>query len=423
MDVLKALDEINNGNLIDLNELETGRGFVTKLLEDRVFLSSLCNVWGHPLRKGGTISGDFLPLTVSILNRDESPAKQVYLGNMVWIVVYYGISPELENFVTVVLWPSKSASSQSAYRRIIDILQSNDRVISLEGKYALNPPNELHPAWAHRIETAKQQSSFYDWKFYPFLKETGDCLLEHGSPANYRKVFLRDDRNELREEYINAKVIVGVILDKRAGEILVKTPHINTKPRPYWFEVNRPSIHRQLQVGRSYYLFVLQKPLVEKTEVIDLQDAGIHDFVAQVMAHKLYRLYLRQAGLFVASREEYITQFDNALEIALATFGRSTNFDTRLLSPDMLYQYLQPFFRAIKGNLYYVPKIISHLHEDELFAYDKMLQTLGKYGLGYGSENFLPKRVLSKIWTGYNTIHFLKCLKQYLINREKLCRV
>ncbi|MBI4671807.1 MAG: hypothetical protein HY741_09095 [Chloroflexi bacterium] len=422
MDIYQALDKINNDEELDLGQIEKGGSFAAKVIEDRRFLCSLNEAWGHSVRKGGTVSGDFLPLTVGILNIDESPAKRVYFGKDAWVVVYYGISPELENFVTVVLWPSHSESSKKTYRQIVDILQAKNKVLLFEGKYALNPPNEIHPAWASTISSAEQQSTFYDWKFYPFLKEIGDTLLDFGSAANYRKVFLRDNHDEIREEYINTRAVVGVILDKRPGEVLLKTPHIETKHRVFWFKVPVQSLSREIQTGRAYCMLVLQKPIAEETEIIQVQPAGDHDFIAHIIAYRLYHHYLKQAGLIVASEREYTSLFQEAGKIATATLGHLSKYDPRILNPQFLFQYLQPFFQLIDGNVYYVPKILPPV-QAEIVAFDRMLQALGRYGQGFGKRDFLPKRVVSQRWTMHNTVQFLKCQSQFLVNREKICQV
>lgn len=422
MDIYHVLDRINNNEEVDWADVENGRSFLTQLTKDRKILAGLNEVWGHPIRKSGTVSGDFLPLTVSILNLDESPAKQVYFGKSAWVVVYYGISPELENFVTVVLWPSQSKTSQTTYRQIVSILQAQTRVLSFAGKYALSPPNEIHPAWASTIGSAEQQSTFYNWKFYPFLKELGDTLLDFGSPTNYRKVFLRDNRGEIREEYINARVVVGVVLDKRVDEILIKTPHIGPSHRPFWFKIFNQNLARQILVGNTYYLLLLQKPIVEENEVIEIQSAGIHDFVAQIIAYRLYHHYLKQAGLLVASQKRFTALFEEALGIAVATLGRLSTYNPKILTPQFLFEYLQPFFQMIDDNIYYVPKLIPPSRE-QILAFDRMLESLGKYGQGFGRADFLPKRVISHRWAIYNRVQFLKCLGYYLRYRKLICQV
>lgn len=418
MDLYNALDQVNNGEPVDFSSVDHGRGFVKNCVDDRSFLMYLCDGWGHVIRKGGSISGDFLPLTVNILNIDESPAKQVYFGDSVWIVVYYGISPELENFVTVVLWPSRSQTSKATYQQVLNTISTQNHVVTFQGNYSLTPPNEIHPSWADKIDTVEQESSFYEWKFYPFIKVVGDDLLSHGSPVNYRRVFLRSNRNEIEEEYINVKSITGLILDKRSDQVLIKVPHLAKEGRrPFWFSIYDININRQLEIGRLYYFLVLQTPLTEKSVIIDTREAGPHDFIAHILSYQLYRRYLESSSLYVDTYEEYLNLFKEVEKITFAVLRRNFGYDSRILSSQFILQYLQPFFKNIEEALYYVPKIISNLSDSEVEDFDKLLNSITSYN---PPSSIKPNKAVveNKNWKRHNTVRFLKGMKRFLLTRE-----
>ncbi|MCC6278868.1 MAG: hypothetical protein IT289_13225 [Oligoflexia bacterium] len=418
MDLYSALDLVNNGGPVDYSAIERGHSFIKNCIDDRSFLTEFCDGWGHSYRKGGSISGDFLPLTVNVLNIDESPAKQVYFGDSVWIVVYYGISPELENFVTIVLWPSRSQTSKTTYQQVLNTISGKNRVVTFQGKYSLMPPNEIHPSWVDKIDVVEQESSFYEWKFYPFIKVVGDDLLFRGSPSNYRKIFLRNNRSEIEEEYVNVKSIIGLVLDKRSDQVLIKVPHLtNESRRPFWFSIYDVNINKKIEIGKLYYFLILQTPLAENSLLIEMRDAGPHDFIAHILSYQFYRKYLESDSLFVDTYERYLHLFKEVEEVAFAVLGRNFGYDSRILSSSFILQYLQPFFKNIGETIYYIPKIISNISNSEVESFDKLLSSLSSYNPP--SKNKPNKAVVeNKSWKRHNTVRFLKGMKRFLLTRE-----
>lgn len=418
MDLYNALDQVNNGEPVDLSTVDQGRGFIKNCIDDRGFLAELCSGWGHDFRKGGSISGEFLPLTVNILNIDESPAKKVYFGDSVWIVVYYGISPELENFVTVVLWPSRSQTSKATYQQVLNTISTQNHVVTFQGKYSLTPPNEIHPSWVDKIDAVEQESSFYEWKFYPFIKVVGDDLLSRASPSNYRKVFLRNNHGDIEEEYVNVKSIIGLVLDKRSDQVLIKVPHLaNEGRRPFWFSIYDVNINTKIEIGKLYYFLILQTPLTEKSLLIDMREAGPHDFIAHILSYQLYRRYLESRSLFVDTKEHYLHLFKETEDISFAVLGKTFGYDSRILSSSFVLQYLQPFFKNIGDAIYYIPKIISNTSDSAIESFDKLLSTLSSYNPAY--QNKPNKAVVeNKNWKSQNIVRFLKGMKRFLLTRE-----
>ena len=129
---LRLIDSIYKGNeRIPWRKLNKQQAkFIGSLLKDRKKILELFSQ--DEVGKKGGISGKNLPITVKILNKDdENPAVEKYVGyDNRWLVIYFGISPELENFVSIDMWPSESESSKDCYRKILSS-QRKEKIVKI----------------------------------------------------------------------------------------------------------------------------------------------------------------------------------------------------------------------------------------------------------------------------------------------------
>ncbi|HEC92622.1 MAG TPA: hypothetical protein ENI51_06500, partial [Candidatus Atribacteria bacterium] len=137
IDFLQLIDNVYNREKdIPWRKLSPQQAkYISSLLRDR---KNILDIFiPEEIGKKGGISGKGLPITVKILNRnDENPAAQKYVGfDSRWLVIYFGISPELENFVSIVMWPSESRSSRECYRAILNLLQEEKKSLKFIGSY------------------------------------------------------------------------------------------------------------------------------------------------------------------------------------------------------------------------------------------------------------------------------------------------
>ena len=107
VDIIKLIDGLLLDEDISLKGVMRGRNFLATLRRHRSELKKLLDKFKIEMDKKGLVSGNVLvPLTISILNRkDDIPGEQTYVGVTSFRIHYYGISPELENFVVLILWP------------------------------------------------------------------------------------------------------------------------------------------------------------------------------------------------------------------------------------------------------------------------------------------------------------------------------
>ncbi len=287
---LRLIDSVYKGNKrIPWRRLNVQQAkFIGSLLKDRKKILDL-----FPHGKKGGISGKSLPITVKILNKsDENPAVEKYVGSdNRWLVIYFGISPELENFVSIVMWPSESKSSRECYQTIHSLLTEDKRSLKFTGAYHIILPNEIHPQRVEKLEIKKDEQLFYSWHYFPFIKDVGETLSRHIFAPNYRRVLLRNINGQLFEDYITLRATIGSVIDIKGNEIRVKVPFLNSKPHSFTFRL-RYNTHKEIKRNSLYYFLLIEKAGERFPEVFDVENAGIEDTLAHCLAFAFYRLFI-----------------------------------------------------------------------------------------------------------------------------------
>ncbi|MCW1310128.1 MAG: hypothetical protein QXP04_05490, partial [Candidatus Nanoarchaeia archaeon] len=150
--------------------------FLKKLIEDQEKLKKIIDSFGFYMNSLGISGEEFFPITIDVINREKMPGDYRWVGyGESLCVVYYGISPELENFVTLILWPQESKNpeyvniSRKAYRKIHDLVVNDPYhhyVIKLSGNFKLNLPNEIRP-YRSEVHLVPKRKLVYDWMHVP----------------------------------------------------------------------------------------------------------------------------------------------------------------------------------------------------------------------------------------------------------------
>ena len=384
MTIIKIIDNIWETNIeqqLDTNELPYGRHFVLSLQEDLKSMNRLLSREKTYKDKNNFVSGeDLFPITMVVWNWDDKlPCDKVKPKTSTEKQLrcyYYGISPELENFVTLVLWPEKSKHSREVLKNIWQAYETSklsephkklQLCIHLEGDYRIKFPNELHPFRYLNLKTYLNVRVF-DWKYVPWLKETGDTIFSHMSPTNYRKVYL--NKGGIEQAYINPRVGIGIIknLLKSTNEIKLKLPYLNkgTKNKYLIAKMLLKDQLNDLKPGDIIY-FVLLEVIHNKSSSIPeryiyyIEKADFIDILAHLNAFVLYNKYIEKYnfGLYVMSVPEFQKMYLNILRVALKY---CKNCETMgFVNWDLLFNsYLKPFFRIIKQRIYYVPQCFTN---------------------------------------------------------------
>jgi hypothetical protein len=145
----EAYEILENGKEFDFNSISEGRAFIGKLIHDFSTQNQLLTKHSLEQDKRGWLKNTPFPITIEILNRHETPGEEVHIrkGYTGFIVVYYGLCPELENFVSITLWP-QSNTSRIAYKKIYTMVKNdieNKDVLKFNQNYGLQLPNSVRP--------------------------------------------------------------------------------------------------------------------------------------------------------------------------------------------------------------------------------------------------------------------------------------
>lgn len=409
IEFLRLIDNIYKGEehipWYELNKNSQYAKFIGSLIKDRSIILNFFSK--RDLGIKGGISGKGLPITIKILNKnDENPAMQKYTGfDSRWLVVYFGISPELENFTSIVMWPSESVVSKKCYETIFNMLKDERRTLKLEGSYYLILPNELHPQHVQEIGIKKDDEAFYNWQYFPFIKDVGETLGKPISATNYRKVLLRDRNGNLIEDYITIRVTVGAIIEIKGNELKVKVPFLNQTPHSFIFQLRYNVDARALEKDRLYYFLLIERAGEKKLEIFSIENAEQIDALAHIISFELYKRFIAlvtgdEYRQYIILKDSIVGKIEckNPYDLfEICTIDKCKEMfnsykyliykriyptrmeDSRLFSSqidiwEFIYTtYLSPYFKINdKNKIYYSPPIFKHdLHD---FLCEKILK-------------------------------------------------
>lgn len=377
-DVIDSIyDAIDSGESIDFEKIEEGKFFVRRLMNDfRSFKDIIANC-DLSFDGRGWLQNNPLPVTVEILNREETPGEEVHImkGFKSTIVVYYGICPELENFVSIILWPL-SNTSKVAYRHIYDLVTTDTerkRVVRFSKKYGLQLPNTIHPGNDNEIDTIEKPRHVYDWESVPYLKETADTILSHSSPLNFKKVYIDETRS--LKSYVNLKVIIGRIeaLGKERIQVLVPSFYRS------WLNYNAKLLDfrgkESLEVGSVYHFLIMEK-LGENVEdvVVMASSASPADLLGHMLSMGLYNLRIRRQRLRLVTVSEYSRVFEKCMSVVNNFCRRDGLTGSHLWTPENIFHvYLSSYFRIIHDHIYFVPNNQFQMNDNILELFDELL--------------------------------------------------
>lgn len=373
----KVYDAIETGENIDFDKIEEGKFFVRRLMNDFCSFKDIIETSELSFDGRGWLQNNPLPVTVEILNREETPGEEVHIrkGYRNTIVIYYGICPELENFVNIILWP-QSKTSNMAYRSIYDLVTKDserERVIRFSKKYSLQLPNTIHPGNDNEIDTIDKPRHVYDWEFVPYLKETGDTILSHTSPLNFKKVYLDETRS--LKSYVNLKVTVGRIENLGKEHIQILVPSFYRSWLSYRAKLLEFGGRADLQVGSLYHFLIMER-LDENVEdvVIMASTASPADLLGHMLSMALYNLRIRRQRLRIITMGEYAQLYEKCLSI-VNNFSRQEGLaGSHLWTPENIFHaYLSSFFRVVGDYIFYIPNNQFQMKDKILELYDERL--------------------------------------------------
>lgn len=384
------ISKIYDGEKFDLNEVAEGKKFLIKLSDGLANTSQLISTKPFSKDDNGLIGEGLFSITIDIINKVEMPGADKYTrGGTKLCIVYYGICPELENFVTIVLWPEHSKSSNDTFLKIRDIIlndRNEEKVIKFSGNYRLLPPNEIHP-YRSTIDVCSKKKWMYDWQNAPYIKEIGNTVKIFKNPINYRKVFLNTITGDKFTKYINAKVSVGIIVEKGTTYIKLKTPLLSSNfgqyiilneytPNPYYTATLNHDIDNinNIKIGDKV-VFLTFETVYGKPNgtIMKIQNISSLELFSHVLSYILYNRYLAQKRLKILTENGYKALFKDCLKL-INNYCDMSDANAQLYNDSLIFNsYLSPFFKIINGYVYYVPSTMMDKSDKEIVSIDSIL--------------------------------------------------
>ena len=361
--------------------------FIRKLIKDQIKIEEILKNFNIHVNSFGVSGTSLFPLTIDIINREQMPGKWKWYGyDEALCVVYYGICPELENFVSLVLWPHESNNpeyvnvSRKAYRRIYELIIDDtyhQKVISLSGNYRLSLPNEIRP-YRSEIKSIPKPKAVYDWLYVPYLKEVGETILSHKSPLNFTRIFLRNPNNELVTKYVNFKTTVGKFIWKRKSVAKFRLIYLTERKyyTPYEIGIHWTILNKFENIKKDDLVALLVGEVIDgkpQAILIDIEKIKPIDVFSHIMLFKLYEKFLENKRLFLMSWDQFEKFFGEHLKLT-KNFCRglddSIGFDINYF----FKFYLGYFIKRIDNDIFYVPFILNKVNLDDIKLFDKRLE-------------------------------------------------
>lgn len=376
MSLIKIMDEIWSSRENKLPpgayQIRSGKRFFLDLKRDINRIESLKLQERILADKNGLISGKTLfPIILKLWNwKDILPGTKVTSPSTKEELLrlhYFGISPELENFANLVLWPEKSRHSYNTLNQIYRAIDAGKQpLIYFEGDYRIRLPNEIHPYRYSKIET-ELEDKIFEWRYIPWLKEIGDTIFEHRSPTGYRKIFL--NVKDIDYAYVYPKICIGIVKDvlRSTGEIKLKLPYLNNNiKRKYLFaKILLESETLDITSGDIIYFVLLEtihnnSKFIPERYIYYTHSADFIDILGHLTAFVLYNKYLDKYGLYLMSVSEFQRIYKRILTSA-SRYCRECARVEGLIDWELLFgSYLEPFFTIVGRGIYYVPQILHH---------------------------------------------------------------
>ncbi|WP_290595947.1 MULTISPECIES: hypothetical protein [unclassified Archaeoglobus] len=377
-DFVKLLDKIWNREELQIYKIKRGKNFLLTLKLDLEKVLEIVNQNGIHVDKNGLISGDELaPITVSLLSeKGETPGEETFVGILSFRIHYHGISPELENFVSIVLWPSKK-SKQTLEKILLEVSGRKDRALKFEGNYRIRLPNEVHPYRAERISV--EESKVYEWLYAPYFKEIGETIFARVSPINFRKIYIRTIGEEYEKKYVNLKTCVGIVKNIRDGEVSLKIPYLDSQSRKRSYIVK---YHRRIQnkvetlkKGDKVAFLVFEEvnssnedSHIPEHVIFQMERVDTGYILGHILSFFLYNYYLLRKRLLVMERTDFKKVFNFLQNITYRFCKDVSDIHPQFLeNVDLFFSaYLSPFFMIHGDEIYFKPFYLRSKIRDSL---------------------------------------------------------
>ena len=435
----KILEEIDEEHQLirtipkDLNNFE-------RLKISKLFNGDIDN------NKWGWIGSHKFPITLEILNKEKVPGGKVTIpswgGEQANLLVYHAICPELENFVSLIVWLN-SKSSKNAWEQILELINTADesKILQFSEKCGINLPNEIHPSHdrdSKLVEKVALYESLYDWRYAYYLFDDGKTIMSHNSPINFRHVIL--DEKTKDESYVGIRTTIGRLISIKNKKIQVSIPSLNDRPRTFDWQISKRFDVSQLK-NNNLYFFQIYKIIGEnnlETYVRRVEEAMPMDIIGMFLSQTLYlkHLGLSRLKLFKEKQFEklFIYYYEQVCRFCIRDSEEIPSMD-RLDWKSIQFSYTDSFTKWIDDDLYFVPPLLRRYMFEKNFDLEIKKYLIQKFDEGLhqqkmdfitsnsftesGKRVFSSRQEMAKMNNAYHFIHFLLKSKRFILGIEQ----
>ena len=425
-----------------LENTEQGHSFFKHWIKDRQNFQKLkANpvFHGHitDSKRGWFEFHDF-SITLEILNKVLTPGREVAIhgfgGKKKDLLVYYALCPELENFVSLIVWIDTN-SSMNAWMKISDLVTKKDdqRVLQFSNKCGILLPNRIHPSHDQESTLVSKEfyESLYEWRFAHYLFDDAKTIVSHNSPLNFRRMILNEwDKNESLAEI---RTTIGRLIQIKRDSIEVSISSIVGPPLNRIFKID-DKLKEKLKENSLYYFQIFKVAGSEniETHVRDISDASSVDIVGMFLSYSTYLLHLGNMRLNVLTANKFEKLFKLYYRQS-ARFCERNNDELDAMNhldwKTIQFGFTNSFTKWIGSDLYVVPALLRRfLSKFESETEDTIIQKFDESltsknhacftNIPYNSKgNRMFTRVeKAKINKFYDYINFLINEKRFILN-------
>jgi hypothetical protein len=428
----KILEQTPQGHQFILSLIYDKKNF-ERLKQGKIFDNHI-----NADKRGWLYSHNF-PITLEILNKEKVPGRSVVIpsmgGSKADLLVYYALCPELENFISLIVWLN-SQSSKNAWDQILDLIsqKTNSKVLQFSEKCGIELPNMIHPSGDRDSVLVEKTlyESVYDWKFCYYLFDDGKTIISHNSPINFRRVVLDEWTKE--ESFIEIRSTIGRINSIANNSIDVTVPCLFEIPKKRSWLILKKLDKSRLEKNNLYFFQLFKKTGIENIEIFvrEFEKARPVDIVGMFLSQSLYLLHLDSSRLKIMNKKQfeklfnyYYNQvskfcFTNKEEISSMDrldwfgvhFGYADSFtqwigDELYFLPPLLRRYISHYNPEIRVEI--IKKFDESLHNQNSECFDKIPFAKN------GNRMFSTRQELAKLNGIYAFLHFLLKSKRFIL--------
>lgn len=434
----RIFESIDQGHLF-IQSLIRDRNNFERLKRGQIFDGHIDN------DKRGWLSSHIFPITLEILNKEKVPGGAVTIpsmgGEKADLLVYHALCPELENFVSLIVWLN-SQSSKNAWNQILELIrtQEDDRVLQFSEKCGIELPNKIHPSSDRdsKLVDKTLYESLYDWRFAYYLFDDGKTIMSHNSPINFRRVVL--DQWTKEESFVGIRTTIGRLYSIKTNSLEVLVPSLYERPRKWEWRIDTKKFDKSNLVKNNLYFFQVYKMTGDvniETHIRAFSEAEPVDIVGMFLAYSLYLLYLDKSRFKVVNPSQFellfLLYYEQISKFCLN--DEEVSSMNRLDWKSIQFGYTNVFTKWIDLELYIVPPVLRRyiskfdLNSKEIII-QKFDEALSKenhncfteQNVPYNKEGnriFSSRQEMAKMNRFYDFVHFLIKSKRFILGIEQ----